>query len=106
MVDDKNSIFENSVNAFSSQNVKGDPDADKQKLLPSLLLRSLMIAICIGVFGYAVFMIASSAVESNAANDFYDSMRADANASAVLCLIRAFALSMLCSASTSYLSAR
>lgn len=84
MPEDKNvNAFEASVDAFSHQDVKGNADDDKRKILPSLIIRSLMIAICIGLFGYAVFMIASSAVETNAANDFYDSIRADANASAV-----------------------
>lgn len=79
----ENNLFESSVNDFSFENIKGNPDEDKRKLLPSLLMRSLIIAICIGLFGYAVFMIASSAVESNATNDFYDSLRAETNASAV-----------------------
>ncbi len=83
MPENNKNAFESSVDAFSFENIKGNPDEDKQKLLPSLLLRSFMIAICICLFGYAVFMIASSAVESNATNDFYDSIRADTNSSAV-----------------------
>jgi len=75
--------FEESVSEFSHLNLKGDPNADKRALLPSLIVRSIMIAICIGLLGYSVFMIASSAVETNIANDFYESFRAEANASAV-----------------------
>lgn len=78
-----NRSFEESVATFSHENVNGNPDADKRALIPSLVIRSVIIALCIGLFGYAIFMLASNALETNAANDFYDSIRADANASVV-----------------------
>lgn len=84
MTENKNgSRFEDSVNAFSHKNIKGNADDDRRALLPSLIIRSVMIALCIGLFGYAVFMIASSALETGEANDFYGSLRPEANASAV-----------------------
>lgn len=79
----KTNRFEASILEFSHHDVKGNIDDDKRALLPSLILRSIMIAICIGLFGYAVFMIASNAVETSEANNFYDSLRPEANASAV-----------------------
>ncbi len=77
------SVFEESVSSFSHHDVKIDTDEEKRALLPSLIVRCIMIALCIALLGYSVFMIASSAFETNSANDFYDSLRADANASAV-----------------------
>ncbi len=84
MTENKNgNRFEDSVNAFSHTNIKGSADDDRRALLPSLIIRSIMIALCIGLFGYAIFMIASSALETEEANDFYGSLRPEANASAV-----------------------
>lgn len=82
---DQNNVssFEESVSAFSHQDVKGNADDDKRAMLPSLIVRCIMIALCIGIFGYAVFMIASSAVETDEANDYYGSLRGDGLSSAV-----------------------
>lgn len=75
--------FEDSVNSFSHSDINGSADEGRRAILPSLIIRSVMIALCIALFGYAVFMIASSAVETDEANDFYGSLRPEANASAV-----------------------
>lgn len=79
----RKSAFEESVECFSHADINGNADEEKRAMLPSLIIRSVLIALCIGLFGYAVFMIGSSAVETNEANSFYDSLRAEANASAV-----------------------
>lgn len=75
--------FEESVSNFSHQNIKGDADQRKRAMLPSLIIRSVMIAICIGLFGYAMFMFASSALVTEEANEIYDNLRPDAIAPAV-----------------------
>ena len=75
--------FEDSVSEFSHKNVNGSIKEDKRKMLPGLIARSILIAICIGIFGYAVFMIASSALETDEVNDLYDSIRPQNLSSAV-----------------------
>ena len=79
----RKSAFEESVDSFSHADINGNADEEKRAMLPSLIIRSVLIALCIGLFGYAVFMIGSSAVETNEANDFYDALRPEANSSAV-----------------------
>lgn len=79
----KKSAFEESVDNFSHNDINGNADDEKRALLPSLIMRSVIIALCIGLFGYAIFMIGSNAVETSEANDFYGSLRPDANPSIV-----------------------
>lgn len=84
MTENKNTNrFEESVAEFSHINIKGDASEDRRAVLPSLIIRSLLIALCIGLFGYAVFMIGMSALETDEANEFYGNLRPDANASPV-----------------------
>lgn len=83
MPENNRNRFEESVSAFSHLDIKGDSDGDKRALLPSLIIRCVMIALCIALFGYAVFMIASSALETDEANEFYDNLRPDASSSAI-----------------------
>ncbi len=70
--------FENSINSFSHNNVSGDITAEKRKIIPALLVRSVLIAICIGLFGYAVFMVASSVAETDEVEELYEDIRPDA----------------------------
>lgn len=85
MTDKNNSHggFIDSVEQFSHLDIDGSADKEKRALLPSLIARCVMIAVCIGLFGYAVFMLASSAVETDEVNELYDSVRAENLASAV-----------------------
>ncbi len=71
------SPFEQSVVEFSHNDVKGDIKLEKRKMLPNLIIRSVIIAICIGLFGYASYMIGASIIESNAAGEMYDSIRVE-----------------------------
>lgn len=75
--------FESSVLNYSHNDVKGDLKLEKRKFLPGLIVRSIIIAICIGLFGYATFMIGSNVVESDAADDLYESIRTENVASAL-----------------------
>lgn len=77
------SNFEESIAQFSHNNIRGDADKEKRALIPGLVFRSILIAICISLFCYAAFMIGSNIANSNEANDFYDSLRNDQLASAV-----------------------
>ena len=51
------SAFETSVSEFSAENIESKPEKGRKRL-PGLLFESLIIALCIGVFGYAVMTIA------------------------------------------------
>ncbi len=77
------SPFELSVTEFSHNDVKGDFKLEKRKMLPSLIIRSIIIAICIGLFGYASYMIGVNVIESNVAGDMYDSIRVENTLSAI-----------------------
>ncbi len=73
--DSQVSDFENSINEFSHTSVNGDVSAEKRKLIPSLLLRSFLIALCISLFGYAVFEVSSSTAETKEVEDLYEDIR-------------------------------
>ncbi len=75
--------FEASVDGFSHRNVSGNIDDEKRAMLPNLITRCVLIALCIALFGYAVFMIASSAVETEEVNELYESVRAENLISAI-----------------------
>lgn len=75
--------FADSVNEFSHKDVKGDANDRKRAMLPSLIVRCVLIALCISLFGYAAFNLISSAYETNKANDYYSDLRADSFISAV-----------------------
>ncbi len=77
------SVFESSVDGFSHSDVRGDADADKRALIPGLIIRCVLIAVCIALFGYAIFMMVSSAVETDETNELYDSVRVETLESAV-----------------------
>ena len=69
--------FEYSVDKFSHRNVNGSVNKEKIKMIPGLLIRSLLIAICIGMFGYAVLMLAMDAEEDQEIKVLHDSIRPD-----------------------------
>ncbi len=67
--------FQNSVEAFSHENINGDITAEKRKLIPILMVRSCLIALCIALFGYAVMMVASSMIENDEVEELYEEIR-------------------------------
>lgn len=83
MQDNAHSSFKDSFAGFTSADVGGDASGDKKELLPSLLLRCLLIALCLAVFSYSLYMLVSGYIETRDTNDKYDSIRADVNTSAV-----------------------
>lgn len=76
-------VFESSVALFNHENINGDADIEKREIIPSLIIKSVIIAICIGLFGYATFMITKNILETDAANELYESIRTDHFASAI-----------------------
>ncbi len=77
------SRFEESIDNFSHNDIDGDANERKRAMLPSLLIRCACIAICISLFGYAVFQLVSNAYETDQANEYYNDLRADSFISAV-----------------------
>jgi len=76
-------VFEASVADFSHKDISGDANAEKRDLIPSLIIRSVLIALCIAIFCYAAYMIGSNIASSNAANAFYEDLKESQLASAV-----------------------
>lgn len=72
---DSASAFEQSVTEFNKSNVKSVAE-DKKKLCRTLLLQSVMVALCIGVFGYAVFAIIDRMIETRRNENQYNTIRA------------------------------
>ena len=72
--------FEHSISQFNHLNICGDANIEKREIIPSLIIKSIIIAICIGLFGYATFMITTNILETNATNELYESIRADNSA--------------------------
>lgn len=83
MSQNNQSSFEESISNFSHLDINGDADEEKRALLPSLIIRSVAIALCIALFGYAVVNLVSNALETDEANEYYDGLREEANASVV-----------------------
>lgn len=79
----KNEKFSASVKAFSSRELPNNKAANKKPPIAGLLLRSFLIAVCIGLFGYSAFMIGSNAVETRINNELYEGIRPDDTDSAV-----------------------
>lgn len=70
-------IFASSIASFSHSDVKGDIDLERRQMLPSLIIRSIIVALCIGLFGYATYMIISNITETDATNKLYDDIRVE-----------------------------
>ncbi len=81
--DNAKSVFEDSVISFSHKDVRGDINLERREMLPSLIVRCVLIAICICMFGYATFMIGLSVLESSQASKMYEGIRTENAGSAV-----------------------
>ena len=79
----KQNRFVESITDYSHKDINGNANEQKRAMLPSLIVRCILIALCISLFGYAVFMIGSNAYETNEANDYYANLRADSYVPAV-----------------------
>ena len=65
------SAFETSVSEFSADNIESKPEKGRKRL-PGLLFESLIIALCIGVFGYAVMTLQQTMDPGNTVNEYVD----------------------------------
>ena len=75
--------FARSVEDFSSKELPKNQSANRSPDIKSLIMRCIMIALCIAVFGYSVFMIADRAIDTKHNNDLYDSVRPENSSSEV-----------------------
>lgn len=75
--------FESSVERFSHKDTQGDAASEKKAMIPGLLLRSALIAVLIGVFSYASFMLISSAVQTGEVNQLYGEIQPESTLSAI-----------------------
>lgn len=80
---DLSNNFEASVERFSYKDAPGDTAGEKKALIPGLLLRSALIAVLIGMFSYALFMLISSAVKTGEVNQLYGEIQPENTLSAI-----------------------
>lgn len=74
--------FADSVSSFSSADITVTKK-DKKPLIINLIIRSLLFAVCIGVFCFSCIMIISKANEKAAVEELYDAVRPSETGSAV-----------------------
>ena len=77
------SNFESSVERFSHNDVRGDIASEKKAMLPALLIRSALIAVLIGLFSYASYMLIASALQTEEVNELYGEILPENTLSAV-----------------------
>jgi len=69
--------FADSVDSYTVRNLKRREKGRKGSQLVSLLVRSLIIAFCIGLMGYSAFRIGSKMFEDRQAEEIYEDLRVD-----------------------------
>ncbi len=74
---EKETCFADSVDSYTVGDLKNMEKARKRSQTISLLIRSSMIAICIGIMGYSIYMISNKVVEDQQAEAVYDALRVD-----------------------------
>lgn len=71
----ENETFASSVSAYSAAEYPNDEKDKRASILPELLMRFGVIAVCIGVLGYSVYMIANKLVSDYRAEAAYQDIR-------------------------------
>ena len=74
---DSKTPFEESVKHYSANDNDDIEKKRRSSLFRSLLLRSLLIALCIGLFGYSLYMIGSTIIDNYQSENKYAEIRAD-----------------------------
>jgi len=69
--------FADSVDAYTVKNLKRKERSRSSSQMVSLLIRSLVIAFCIGLMGYSAFRIGSKMFEDKQAEEIYEDLRVD-----------------------------
>ena len=68
-------VFAASLDAFSSADIKSEPERDKLKSLIPLVIRSVFMAIAFGVFCYSVYAIALRMADDKRQRELYAELR-------------------------------
>jgi sortase B len=74
---EKDTRFADSVDSYTVNDLKNMEKVRKRSQTISLMIRSVMIAICIGMMGYSAYMICNKMVEDKEAEEVYESLRVD-----------------------------
>lgn len=69
--------FADSVDSYTVNNLKQKEKSRGSSQIASLLIRSLIIAFCIGLMGYSAFRIGSKMFEDRQAEEIYEDLRVD-----------------------------
>ena len=69
--------FADSVDSYAVKDLKNMEKTRKRSQAVSRLIRSLLIALCIGMMGYSVYMIGNKMIEDQEAEEVYDALRVD-----------------------------
>lgn len=84
MPEDESNRFADSVDAYTAYDMQNIEGSRRRTNVLSLLIRSLVIAVCIGVLGYSVYQIVDKIIDDRLAAEAYEALRADTDAVSVL----------------------
>lgn len=82
--DDESNRFADSVDTYTAHDLQNIERSRQRTNVVSLLMRSLVIAVCIGMLGYSVYQIADKLIDDRRAAEAYEALRADSNAASAL----------------------
>ena len=76
-MEDKKTPFEESVEQYSVSDQNDIEKKRKQSVFRNLLIRSFLIALCIGLLGYSVYKMGSTFIENYKAEKEYEDIRVE-----------------------------
>lgn len=82
--EDESNRFADSVDTYTACDLQNIERSRQRTNVLSLLIRSLIIAVCICVLGYSVYQIADKIIDDRLAAEAYEALRADTNAASAL----------------------
>lgn len=74
--EDESNRFADSVDAYTAHDMQNIERSRQRTNIASLLMRSLVIALCICVLGYSVYQIADKIIDDRRAAEAYEALRA------------------------------
>lgn len=77
--EDASNRFADSVDAYTAHDLQDIERSRQRTNVLSLLMRSLVIAVCICVLGYSVYQIADKIIDDRRAAEAYEALRADSS---------------------------
>ena len=82
--EDETNRFADSVDAYTAHDLQNIERSRQRTNVVSLLIRSLVIAVCICVLGYSVYQIVDKVIDDRLAAEAYAALRVDSDASSAL----------------------